>query len=263
MGLFTGSCSCEHCCSFTFSVVVRLMCILSIFVYLSLTLWVYQPGECAMIHTFVRRYVHSFGWFRFDSTQFDFKARQFSITTCKARSTSKLQCIYLSVWLVYVHVYPTLIFHSFLLEGKMHRDGVEGESMVRGEMKMFETFQVSSHQFMSYCSHWMLIANERLVQLFYFVGVGDNRRLKPTASKGVSYSIGKKMFVWVLASMSAYICIYFSTVDMHFPFPNNFERFNVIERAERELNLAILKAFWSISVFVCIVGLFCFSCSWE
>lgn len=86
VGLFTGSCSCEHCCSFSFSVVVVvvvcLMCILSIFVYLSLTLSVYQLGT-SQIHTFVRSFVRmlshlaGFGSTRLDSTRHAFNAWQF------------------------------------------------------------------------------------------------------------------------------------------------------------------------------------------
>lgn len=133
VGLFTGSCSCEHCCSFSFSVVVVvvvcLMCILSIFVYLSLTLSVYQLGT-SQIHTFVRSYALSFGRVWFDSTRLDMLSmhgnfiKQFSITSCKAKSTLELQCIYLRYARVRAYV-PNVNVSFFVFERKVHRDGVE------------------------------------------------------------------------------------------------------------------------------------------
>lgn len=87
---------------------------------------------------------------------------------------------------------------------------------------------------MSYCScsNWMLIANERLFHRIYYriwlvsVTIDDSNLLHP---KSIAFN-WKMSVVWVLASMSANICIYFSTLDMHFPVTNNFESFNVIER---------------------------------
>lgn len=80
---------------------------------------------------------------------------------------------------------------------------------------------------MSYCScsNWMLIANERLFHRIYYriwlvsVTIDDSNLLHP---KSIAFN-WKMSVVWVLASMSANICIYFSTLDMHFPVTNNFE----------------------------------------
>lgn len=57
----------------------------------------------------------------------------------------------------------------------------------------------------------------------------------------------------MLASLSMYVCVcgYFSTLDKHFPFTNDFESLNVIERATRLNTTAVTvvrSIFYSLSL---------------
>lgn len=211
------------------------------YLFLFIFLWLCQYISSVhhrFIRSLARSYVCSLIWF--DSSRLDMISmhgnfiKQFSITSCKAKSTLESQCIYLlCLRTCIVHMYPASTFHFFLFERKVHRGGVErGRAASWKCSKHFRFHRINSCLIVRVQIECWLPMKDCFTEFATVFGWCRWQLTTETCCiQRVSHSIGKCVCMSISVNVSVYICIYFSTLDMHFSVTNNFGSFNVIERA--------------------------------